>query len=71
MGWDDQTRGLHSIHKFTYKLDMDKEDGIVDDQTRGLHSIHKFMYSLNTDKECYVLCCVYDCSLTSHICVTA
>jgi hypothetical protein len=28
MGWDDQTRGLQSIDKFTYILDTDKEDGM-------------------------------------------
>jgi hypothetical protein len=27
-GWDDQTRGLQSINKFTYFLRMDKEDGM-------------------------------------------
>jgi hypothetical protein len=28
VGWDDQTRGLQSINRFTYSLDMDKEDGM-------------------------------------------
>ena len=28
MGWDGQTTGLSSIHKFTYRLKTDEEDGI-------------------------------------------
>jgi hypothetical protein len=28
MGWNDQTIGLPSIHKFTYFLETDEEDGI-------------------------------------------
>ena len=28
IGWDNQKTGLQSINKFTYKLEMDKEDGM-------------------------------------------
>lgn len=28
-GWDDQTRGLWLVHKFTYFLKTDKEDGMI------------------------------------------
>ena len=28
MGWDGQTTGLCSIHKFTYGLETDEEDGM-------------------------------------------
>ena len=51
MGWDDQTRGLQSIDKFTYFLETDEERMGWDDQTRGLQSINRFTYFLETDED--------------------
>ena len=36
MGWDGQTTGLSSIHKFTYMLETDEEDGMGWSDNRSL-----------------------------------